>query len=438
VAFQQAAATRLTALRRQIQLCYVDVVAGRAGRTTGILKTIFVLLLLAASASGAGELVTQLPIGDPERRDRDAAVVIDTVVDTRRDEPITVNQMVERLSDTRVLFFGENHTDMDFHRAQLQLIRALHRAGREVMVGLEMFPYTRQGELDSWTSGDLSEAEFLDAADWYGSWGYRWEYYADIFRFARDRDLRMVGLNAPREVVKIVRTEGFEALAEDDREHIPSSIDTTNDEHRRLFRAYFEEDDSIHMQISDEQWEGMFRAQTTWDAVMGWNAAQAVKRYGGPDAIIVVLIGAGHVTYGLGAERQIRPRFDGGIASVVPVQSVGPDGEPVAEVNAAYADFVWGLPPALPPRFPELGVSLAGLLGSHPNKIIQVSEDSAAEAAGLQVGDRLMSIDAVPVSSVGTLRAAMAGYYWGDSAEVELIREEKTIKQTVVFRREES
>jgi uncharacterized iron-regulated protein len=402
------------------------------------LKTIIALLLLAASASGAGELVTQLPIGDPERRDRSAAVVVDTVTDTRRDERITVNQMVERLADTSLLFFGENHTDMDFHRAQLQLISSLHRAGREVMIGLEMFPYTLQAELDRWTAGDISEAEFLDAADWYGSWGYRWEYYADIFRFARDEGLQMIGINAPRNVIKAVRTQGFDGLTEEDLEHIPTTVDTSSDDHRRLYRAYFEDDDSIHMQLSDEQWEGMFRAQTTWDAVMGWNAALAVRRNGGPNTIMVVLIGAGHVTYGLGAERQIRARYDGGIASVVPVQTVDPDGEEVAEVNAAYADFVWGLPPALPPRFPELGVSLAGLLGSHPNKIIQVSEGSAAESAGLEVGDRLMSIDSVPVDSLGTLRAAMAGYYWGDSAEVELLREERTIRRTVVFRRKES
>ena len=49
-----------------------------------------------------------------------------------------------------------------------------------------------------------------------------------------------------------------------------------------------------------------------------------------------------------------------------------------------------------------------------------------------------MRIDATPVESLGSLRAAMAGYYWGDSAEVELIRGEETIRQTVVFRREES
>jgi uncharacterized iron-regulated protein len=393
------------------------------------------LVLGLSSALSAAEPVTNLKIGDPERRELSMPLAIDTVIDTRGGENITVTEAVARLADTNVLFFGENHTDMDFHTAQLQLIRALHRAGREVFIGLEMFPYTRQADLNRWTAGEFSEAEFLEVADWYGSWGYRWEYYADIFRYARDNKLPMYGINAPRDVIKAVRTDGFEGLTDEDLEHLPTSVDTSDDEHRELFRAYFEDDDSLHMAISDEQWEGMFRAQNTWDAVMGWNAAQAVRRNGSPETIIVVLIGAGHVTYGLGAERQIRPRYDGGIASIVPVQVLDADGVAVEKVSASYADFVWGLPPAMPPRFPDLGVSLAGKLGSFPNKIIQVSENSVAEAAGLAVGDRLMSIGGMAVDSLGTLRKAMANYNWGDSAEVQLVRDEEKFSQTVVFRR---
>ena len=86
-------------------------------------------------------------------------------------------------------------------------------------------------------------------------------------------------------------------------------MNTDSDEHRQLFRAYFAEDDAVHAAISEEQWEGMFRAQCTWDAAMGWNAQIALELHGGEDAIMVVLIGAGHVTYGLGAERQIAQAF---------------------------------------------------------------------------------------------------------------------------------
>ena len=44
---------------------------------------------------------------------------------------------------------------------------------------------------------------------------------------------------------------------------------------------------------------------------MGWNALQALRTHGGDKAIMVVLVGSGHVAYGLGAERQARLWFDG-------------------------------------------------------------------------------------------------------------------------------
>ena len=58
--------------------------------------------------------------------------------------------------------------------------------------------------------------------------------------------------------------------------------------------------------MPDAMFQGMFRAQCTWDAAMGWNALQALKKHGGEKAIMVVLIGSGHVAYGLGAERQVK------------------------------------------------------------------------------------------------------------------------------------
>ena len=85
----------------------------------------------------------------------------------------------------------------------------------------------------------------------------------------------------------------------------------------------------------------------------------------------------------LGAERQIRPLFDGVIASLVPVPLRDGDGNPIELVQASYADFIWGLPPVADPLYPSLGVSLAGQLGKLPNKIIQVGEESVAADAGI-------------------------------------------------------
>ncbi len=53
------------------------------------------------------------------------------------------------------------------------------------------------------------------------------------------------------------------------------------------------------------------QAQATWDAAFGWSAVRAAKASDDPKAIVVVLLGEGHVYYGLGTERQALLWFDG-------------------------------------------------------------------------------------------------------------------------------
>ena len=128
---------------------------------------------------------------------------------------------------------------------------------------------------------ELNEEEFVESSDWYENWGYRWDYYRRIFLFARDNGIPMFAVNIPRDHVRTVRTEGFEGLSAEQAAHMPETVNTDSDEHRQLFRAYFEDDDAVHVTISEEQWEGMFRAQCTWDAAMGFNARMALQRHGG-------------------------------------------------------------------------------------------------------------------------------------------------------------
>lgn len=404
-------------------------------RSTLKLAALAAALAPVAAALAAGSGVFDLEIGDAERKGRQVAVVLDGITDTSIGDLLTPRELAERLADTRILFIGEDHTDMDFHRVQVRVLEELHRNGREVMVGLEMFPYTRQQILDEWGEGELSEDEFIESSDWYENWGYRWDYYRRIFLFARDNGIPMFAVNIPRDHVRAVRTEGFEGLSAEQAAHMPEVVNTDSDEHRQLFRAYFEDDDAVHVTISEEQWEGMFRAQCTWDAAMGFNARMALERHGGEDAIMVVLIGAGRATYGLGAERQIKDAFDGRIRSLVPVPIRDGDNQPVRHVRASYADFVWGVPPEIAPEYPSLGVSLAGAIGSDPMKVIQVSDDSVAQRAGVRVGDVLLHIDQSKLDSGVALRKQIAGYDWGDSAVLRFERNGQAQTLDLHFRR---
>lgn len=395
--------------------------------------TLSAIVLAGCSMAQEDKSSLHLPIGDSARKDKTVDLVLDGIADTATGELIAPEALAERLADTGLVFVGETHTNLDFHNVQLRVIRALHEAGREVLIGLEMFPYTQQPSLDRWNKGEFSEAEFVEQAEWYKYWGYHWNYYRDIFTYARDNGIRMYGVNTPRDVVTAVRKKGFKDLTPEEAANFPHPVSPATDEQRRMYKSFFDPDDALHM--TDEAVDGMLRAQTVWDATMGWNAVQALLDHGGDNAVMVVLIGSGHVTYGLGAERQTSPYYDGGIASVIPVEIRDDEGKEIDKVQASYANFIWGLPKQESEAYPSFGVSLMGAIGDQPTKIIQVSEDSVAERAGIVVGDVLKSINGQEVDSGTTLKIIVADWRWGDVVSVGIEHEGESRELKVPIRR---
>lgn len=391
------------------------------------------LLGLAFLPLGAADAALDLPLGDPARRERTLSPALDVVLDTRTGAAVAPAEVARGLAKARLVFLGESHTNPEFHRVQLQVIRELAKAGRKVLVGLEMYPVAEQATLDLWNAGTISEAEFVEKSDWYRNWGYHWDYYRDVFLLCREAKATLHGVNVPRELVSDVRKKGFDGLTAEQKALLPPKIDTESADHLRLFKAFFDEGDSMHSaSMPAAMWEGMFRAQCTWDAAMAWNAVSALKKANDPKAVMVVLIGSGHVAYGLGAERQAKLWFDGGVASVIPVPVLDEKDRPV-KVRASYADYLWGVPQETDPVYPVLGLSTRDAKDGAPGwPVINVSKDSVAEAAGFKVGDVLLSMDGTVLEKKGLFNRLMAAKRWSDVAAYEVKRGEE--KVTLVAR----
>jgi uncharacterized iron-regulated protein len=395
-----------------------------------------IAFLFLAPTLRAQEKSLHLAIGDAARKDKEAPVVLDGVTDTRSGEVITPAELPKRLAGVRLLLVGENHTDMDYHRSELRVVQELVRSGRPVFLGLEMYPYTEQRFLDDWVDGKLTEEAFLQASRWYENWGYNWLYYRDIFLFAQDHKLRIFAVNAPRDVVTAVRKKGFKNLTPEEAAHIPSDIDTSSADHRTLFKSFFEGGgDALHSGMTDAQLDSMIAAQSTWDATMAFNSVKALKEHGGPETVMVILVGSGHVVYGLGIQRQAARHFDGKIATVVPVNVRDDEGHDIKTVQASYADFVWGLPAQTDPIYPSLGLSSSPVEGVKALKVILVSEKTPAEKAGVQVGDVLVSLDGTAVPDKETLNRLVAAKRWGDEAVLLVKRGSETKEIRVALRR---
>jgi len=200
-----------------------------------------------------------------------------------------------------------------------------------------------------------------------------------------------------------------------------------------LFRAYMGPPGGGHG-VSEEALFSMFEAQCTWDATMGYNAVQALEER--PGAIMVVMVGSGHVAYGLGIQRQAELWFDDEVATLIPV-AVGADPHnPRDSVQASYADFVWGVAAEADTLFPTLGFSTRQSDPSAAVEVIIVPGGSAAAAAGVAVGDGLVSIDGVAVTDREAMNRLAAAKRWGDRIVLGLEREGEQLEVSFAFRRQ--
>jgi uncharacterized iron-regulated protein len=388
---------------------------------------------LAASARGQGREPFNLEVGDPARKAKAIALAVDQIHDTNKGVDVSPDEVAAALADASIVLVGEAHTSIESHRVQSAVIAALQRAGRKVTIGLEMFPAEAPtAPFDRWLRGGIDEAALLRESGWYDYWGYPWGYYRDVFLLAKQHRLPIRGVNAPRAVVSMVGRRGLAGIGGMERGQIAPTIDTTNEEHKQLFVAYVGGNSDTHgAGMPPETLQRMVEAQCTWDATMAFHAAELIKDNPDPKAVVVVLVGSGHVAYGLGIARQAKAYTDKRVATVLPVATT--PGKP-EQIRASVADIVWGVPAETYPLFPTLGVSFRSN-GDQPNTVLMVSPGSAAEAMGLKAGDMVMTIDDQPIRKDVEVRALLDRKQWGDAVKATVKRGAETLTLSGRLRR---
>lgn len=226
-------------------------------------------------------------------------------LDVFRGEPIAFEEMVESLTNARLIYIGEVHTLKRHHRFQLRVIEALYQKNTRLAIGLEMLPFTVQEHLDRWIEGELKEKEFLKLIDWEGNWAINFDLYKPIFDFAREKKIRLLALNAPRSLVKTVARKGLEGLTEEEKNVLPPVI-PSSDEHRKLLALSLKR----HKTLGGDMQKSIYEAQDVWDSTMAHYVVEYLKSEEGSDKTIVVLAGSGHMSYGYGIPARVAMEFD--------------------------------------------------------------------------------------------------------------------------------
>ena len=132
-------------------------------------------------------------------------------------------------SGARVFFAGEEHPHPLHHAFQLELIKAVDAIdSAPTLIGLEMCWRQHQPALDAFvfgpeTSGGGDVHKLAERTDWVRTWGYPIELYEPILSLARERQLRLCGLNVPYDVVQEVSRVGLKGLPSELRSFLPGS-----------------------------------------------------------------------------------------------------------------------------------------------------------------------------------------------------------------------
>lgn len=268
-----------------------------------------------------------LPIGEPGR----VKVAPGQMVRTSNARPVTVEDVAAAADGHRFVYLGESHTTLKHHQMQADVIQALVNRGRDVVVGFEMFTRPVQAQLNPWTLGWWSEAEFIERADWKGQWGFDFALYKPIFDVVKRHRLPMVAMNVPRDWVRKVGRDGPAALAEGERLQVPE-IDRSNKDHRSVFNALM----GGHPPTGDRG-ENIYSAQVLWDVGMADSALKYLAdRQNTSRTVFVVVAGSGHVMYGQGINYRIWQRTGERGITLTMLES-----EDTEEVSRGLGDFVY-------------------------------------------------------------------------------------------------
>jgi uncharacterized iron-regulated protein len=199
---------------------------------------------------------------------------------------ISYDRMLDDLQKAGIVFIGEVHDREEHHRMQLDIIKALEARKIPTAVGLEMFSYESQNDLDRWTAGKLPVEAFIQL--YYKSWGFPWPLYDDVFYYIRDNKIPVIGLNVPSEITRKVSASGFASLTPKELEKLPPETGcVVNEAYMKFIRRAY----AMHGH-GDTQFLYFCEAQLLWNQGMAHNLLTFLSKH--PDKTVVALTGNGH------------------------------------------------------------------------------------------------------------------------------------------------
>ena len=287
-------------------------------------------------------------------------------LDLVQGDEVAEAEVFDDLATAGVVFIGEAHTVARHHAVQLDVLQKLFLRKIPLVLCLEQLEARDQPAVDRYNRRELDFDALAREIDWPKKWANHADYRA-LCEFARQHRIPVRALNAPAATIRAVsRGGGLAQLPPDLRAQLPAEIFTDDPVYERLTNLQL----ASHMALDPAKLRPVFEAQAARDETMAANLVAARRLDAAPDRprTAVVILGAGHMRYGLGTAERVRRR-DPGIVERLVLVSDSDQARPTEaqkaqtrEVSITHADlrpvarppadYVRVLPLAAAPKLP--------------------------------------------------------------------------------------
>jgi hypothetical protein len=103
-------------------------------------------------------------------------------------------ELLSAIEKSQLVWIGDFHALKQSQKAQLRILKSLAQK-EDLLVFVECIEAKNQKFIDLYLSGKINEREFLKAIEWKKSWGFPWENFKPLFRWAAKNKVQVVGAN---------------------------------------------------------------------------------------------------------------------------------------------------------------------------------------------------------------------------------------------------
>ncbi|MGC2166229.1 MAG: ChaN family lipoprotein [Gallionella sp.] len=334
-----------------------------------------------------------------------------------------LQMLLDKLQDKRALFIGEIHDIPEHHENQLRVIQALYENNQDIAIGVEYFQQPFQSVINDYIAGYIDEKEMLVRSEYFKRWKIDYRMVQPILKFAREKRIPVLALNISEEIHHKVFEDGLKSLTPRERKLVPSDLQPISSDYRNRLSTIF------NSHPEGTKFETFVEGQMLWDESMADVSANYLKEH--PHTKLVVLAGLGHMMFGDGIPTALDRRL-GGRFSAIAI-----NGDQIANYPGVADYIVAAKSDRQLPKPGKLGITIDD--SSESVVITQLLADGAARDSGIELGDRIITLEGLNISSFADIKAVMFDKLPGDVVHLTLRRnhllaDKGVVKLTVPLR----